>query len=310
MGWRDLLKTDTESITLPWTGGGSLHSEDRTFKLATRPREFGWYQFKVDGKTATDPAPSDPALGLIKKPVSGYLVGDRLVPDDTRIDPDPSKIIHHSEKVYLLPEELDRFSRVRAGRIYPEGPLIFLEQAFPLGPEDAVMNAYLDNLTSVSEIPGVAPALDAAFRMENFQREEAERRRQELARIRAEEEERRRQEERRKELLEKLGDGARRRELAREDFGEAAKAALTVGGAEFLDYRRSGRKGEFAVKYRVDGQRLECVCDINLQIVDAGICLTNHTTHEKGDTYFTLESLPAVVRQAIREHKLVIWRHV
>jgi hypothetical protein len=310
MGWRDLLKNDEESTTLPWTGGGSLHSASRSFKVATRPHDFGWYRFKIDNNTVTDPTPAEPLPELLKKPITGYLVGDHLVPDDTRIDPDPAKIIHHSEKVYLLSEELDRFSRVRAGRIYPEGPLIFLEQAFPLGPEDNVMNAFLDNRSDVREIPGVVPALDAAFRMEVYQREQAELRRAELARIRAEEEARRAQEERRKELLEQLGDGAGRRAMALENFTEAAKAALAVGGAEYLDHRKAGKKGEFAVKYRVDGQRLECVCDTQLRIVDAGVCLTDHRTNEKGDTYFTLESLPAVIREAVRKGKLVVWRHV
>ena len=46
-----------------------------------------------------------------------------------------------------------------------------------------------------------------------------------------------------------------------------------------------------------------------LRIVDAGICLEDHATGEKGDTYFTLESPPGVVRQAIREGQLVVWRH-
>jgi hypothetical protein len=308
MGWRDLISND-EDFVLPWTGGGSLHSCDRVYKIKNRPPEHGWYRFKIESKSASAPAPADPVPELLKKPVTGYLVGDHLVPDDTRIDPDPSKIINHSEKVYLIPESLDRFARVRAGRIYPEGPLVFLEQAFPLGPEDAVMNAYLDNKPDVRDIAGVVPALDAAFRMETFQRAEAERRRQELARLRAEEEARRELEKRRKELVERLGDGAGRRAMAKEDFAEAAKAALIVGGAEYLDHRML-KRGEWAVKYRVDGQRLECVCDTNLQIVDAGICLTDHHTDEKGDTYFTLESLPAVVREAISLHKLVIWRHV
>lgn len=310
MGWRDLLTTKGGTETLPWTGGRSLHSASRRYKLGRRPREFGWYTFTIEGNEAVDPQPADPVPDLLGGAVAGYLVGDRLVPDDTRIDPDPGKIIDHSEKVYVLPEELDRFSRVRAGRIYPEGPLIFLEQEFPLGPEDEVMNAYLDNKTDVTGIAGVVPALDAAFRMEVYQREQAELRRRELARLRAEEEARREQERKRQELLERLGDGEGRRAMAHAgDFGEAARAALTVGGAQYLDHRRV-RNGEWAVKYRVDGQRLECVCDTNLRIIDAGVCLVDHDTDEKGDTYFTLESLPAVIRQAIREHKLVVWRHV
>ena len=47
-----------------------------------------------------------------------------------------------------------------------------------------------------------------------------------------------------------------------------------------------------------------------LRIIDAGICLIDHDTNEKGDTFFTLESLPAVVQQAQRERRLVIFRHV
>jgi hypothetical protein len=312
MGWRDLLTAEGETTTLPWTGGGSLHSDTRTFKVGRRPREHGWYQFKIEGNTATSPTPAEPVPTLLRTAVAGYLVGDRIVLDDARIDPDPGKIVEHSEKVYVLPEELDRFSRVRAGRVYPEGPLIFIEQEFPLGPEDDVLNAYLDEKEEVHSIPGVVPALDAAFRMESFQRAEAERRRQELARQRAEEEARLAKEKRRAELLEQLGDGAGRRAMAQENFHDAAKAALTVGGAQYLDHRRHGdrNRGEWLVTYRVDGQRLACVCNTNLQIIDAGVCLVDHDTDEKGDTYFTLESLPSVIRQAIREGKLVVWRHV
>lgn len=312
MNWRDLLTTEEETTVLPWTGGRSLHSDSRTFKLGKRPRDFGWYTFQIEGNKAKDPEPADAVTEILKNSVVGYLVGDRLVPDDTRIDPDPGKIINHSEKVYLLPEELDRFSRVKAGRIYPEGPLIFLEQVFPLGPEDEVMNAFLDNLTDVRNIREVVPALDAAFRMEVYQREQAELRRKELARLRAEEEARLAKEKRREELLERLGDGAGRRAMALENFQEAAQAALAVGGAQYLDHRRHGGRnsGEWLVMYRVDGQRLACVCNTNLQIIDAGVCLVDHHTDEKGDNYFTLESLPGVIRQAVAEGKLVIWRHV
>jgi len=312
MSWRDLLATGDETTTLPWTGGRSLHAASRVFQLVDRPREHGWYRFKVEGKRVRAPEPAEPVPGLLTSPVRGYLVGDRLVPDDARIDPDPARIVEHSEKVYMLPEELDRFARVRAGRVYPEGPLIFIEQDFPLGPEEEVLEAYLEERTDVTAIPGVVPALDAAFRMEVYQREQAEARRREIARLRAEEEARLAREQRRRELLEQLGDGAGRRAMAQENFAEAAKAALTVGGARYLDHRRHGgrNRGEWLVMYRVEGQRLACVCDTNLRIIDAGVCLQDHDTGEKGDTFFTLESLPAVIRQAIREGKLVVWRHL
>ncbi len=96
--------------------------------------------------------------------------------------------------------------------------------------------------------------------------------------------------------------------MALENFAEGAKAALSVGGAEYLDHRSRGN-GEWVVKYRLEGQRFECICDTSLRIVDAGICLTDHDTRERGDDYFTLESLPAVILEAIAEDKLVVLRH-
>ncbi|MFA6234104.1 MAG: hypothetical protein WC824_07960, partial [Bacteroidota bacterium] len=104
--------------------------------------------------------------------------------------------------------------------------------------------------------------------------------------------------------------GAGRRALAGRDFDAAAKAALAISGAEFLESREGYNKNEMIVRYRFEGYRLECVADkTTLRIVDSGICLTDHDTGEKGDTRFTLESLPAVVLEAIKTHKLVIYRH-
>jgi hypothetical protein len=237
------------------------------------------------------------------------LVGDCLVADDASIDPDPRRIAEFSERVFLLDAGMDRFARVRAGRIHREGPLIYQGLEMPLGQEDQVLEAFLDQRTSVAHLRGVSPALDAAFRMESWQRTEAERRRLELERIRREEEEKRQREGRRRALVEKLGDGEGRREMALHDFDAAARAALAVGGAVFLDAKKL-RANEWAVRYRLDRQKLECVCDERLRIIDAGICLTDHETAEKGDRYFTLESLPGVALQAQRERKLVIFRHV
>ncbi len=162
MGWKDLLQKENEYVDLPWTGGGLLYSDSRTFRLVDRPQEFGWYRFSISGKTANNPRQTEPVSGLLKKPVTGYVVGDRLIHEGVRIGTDPGKLVEHSGRVHLLPDGLERFSRIRAGKIYPEGPLIFLEPAFPLGPEDEVMDAYLDNRASGSRrgIPhGVLPAI-------------------------------------------------------------------------------------------------------------------------------------------------------
>jgi len=310
MAWRDLLQTGDERVILPWLGGKTLYASSQRWSIEGRlPKEHGWHTFKIVNREARSEGPADPQPDLLQHSVRGYLVGDRIVADDVRVDPDPKRIVEFSETVHLLDEGLDRFARVRAGRINKEGPLIYQGLEMPLGQEDQVLEAFLDQKTSISALKSVPPALDAAFRMESWQRAEAERRRVELERLRREEEEKRQKEERRKELVKKLGDGEGRREMALHDFDAAAKAALAVGGAVFLDAKKL-RGNEWAVRYRLDRQRFECVCNERLRIIDAGICLIDHGTNEKGDTYFTLESLPAVVQQAQRERRLVIFRHV
>lgn len=314
MGWRDLLDTGDETTVSPWVGGRSLRTDSRSLKIDGRlPREHGWFTFNLDGRKATVAGPVDPDTEGLAQQVTGYLVGNRIVKDGIRVVPDPQKIAARSEQVHLIEDGLDRFVRITAGRAFEDGPLIYSHQEFPLGPEDEVLTAFLDGeATSVDHIQGVTPALDAVFRMEVWRRAEAERQRLELERQRQEEEARAIRERERQELVEKLGDGAGRREMALHDFDEAAKAALAVGGATFLDSRDArGRRNEKAVRFRFSGRRFECTCDARtLRIIDAGICLQDHGTGEKGDTYFTLESFPAVIRQAIDEDKLVVWRHV
>jgi hypothetical protein len=230
--------------------------------------------------------------------------------DGAAVDPDPGKAAAQSEEVLFLPDGLDRFARVRAGRPYDGGPLVFAAPAFPLGPEEGVLAAFLDGMGSVSHVKGVTPALDAAFRLEAWQRAEARRRREELARLAREEEERRAAAERRQALVNQLGDAVGRRQMAAVDFDEAARAALAVGGAAFLDARRGRERGEMIVRFRFANRRFECTChQATLRIIDSGICLIDHDTGEKGDTRFTLESLPGVIREAMDQHRLVVFRH-
>lgn len=320
MGWKDLLgkgyAEDPWLYVLPWTGGREIADHARRWQVfGALPREHGWYCFMVShsGRKAelSDPTPANPNLSNLYLTETGYLVGDRLVPDGATVDPQPARIAEQTERVHLVEPGLDRFARVSAGRTHEGGPLIYAQQEMPLGPEWAVVNALIDGkVRSVDHLPGVTPALDAAFRMELFQRDEAERRRREAEAARRLAEEARAREELRQRIIGRLGDGAGRREMAHLDFGEAARAALAVGGAEYLDHRPATRRGEFAVRYRLIGRRFECVCDTNLRIIDAGICLNDYETGTKGDRLFTLESLPGVVRQGDREGRLVVFRHV
>lgn len=318
MAWRDLLQTEGETLQAPWLGGRSLRLGSRHWTIEGKlPDEHGWAKFTLNGRRARFVESCDAQPESLLYRVVGYLVGDRLVRSNVRVDPDPKNIAEASERVYLIEPGLDRFAVISAGRVSDDSPLIFWQQEMPFGPEDAVQTAFLDGKDSVADILGVTPALDAAFRMERWQRAEAERRRLELAeRLRQEAEERAR-EQRRRELVEKLGDGAGRREMAQHDFAEGARAALAVGGAQYLDHRAAVRRNEMVVRFRMDGRRFECTCDRRtLQIIDAGICLTAHYDDRhfeagtRGDTFFSLESLPSVIREADREGKLVVFRHV
>lgn len=310
--WENLLESENVKA-LPWVGGRLIHYQNRTWKISGRlPIEFGWYDFNLDGgrnATLTGPAEPNPDFENEHTTVQGYLVGNRLIPDTARVEVDPDKLIEQTLQVFLVDESLERFSRAVVVRT-KVGDHIYLRQEFPQGPEAEVTEAYEDRLVSTEHIKGVTPALELAFRWSSVQREKAEERERERLRILEEEARKKEAEARRQEALKNIGTGAGRRALAQHDFNAAAKAALALSGAVFLDARPDARPGCVVVKYRFQNQRLECVVQKEtLGIVDAGFCLTDHDTGEKGDTYFTLESLPTVVAEAIRRGKLVIWRH-
>jgi len=318
MNWQDLLQKDDERVVSPWLGGKHIHTRTRLLHIkGKRPPVHGWYEWKLFARHVELVGNAEPDTEQLpdKFRVTGFLVGDRLAADDTTalFTPDAAYIAKTFERVHLIDDGIERFSRISASRIWSSGELVFRSLEMPIGPEPEVLVAYQDRriftLAGLAEIKGVTPALSAAFAAEVFQRGEAERIRAELERKLREEDEKRAAEERRQGLIRQLGDGAGRREMARVDFVAAARAALAVGGAELLDWRHGTTRREFVVTYRVDHERVQCVVDETLHVVDAGVCLQNHATGYKGDTLFTLESLPAVIREAIRGDKLVKWRH-
>jgi len=313
MGWQDLLVPDSDKRSLPWTGGRQVHERERTWTIHGKlPDEHGWYIFSVSGGRKAElnsegDRPCD--FGDGHKLVKGYLVGDRIIPDDARVDPDPTKLIEQTAPVHIVEPGLDRFAR--ASVAVTRGGLVYVGQEFPQGAEAAVQMAYQDRKDSVDHVSGVTPALDLAFRWVSRQRLLAEEREREMERIRLDEERKRAEAERMRQAMKDAGTGAGRRALAQRDFNAAAKAALKLTGAELLDARPSYNKREMVVQYRFRNRRLECVVDKDtMRVVDSGICLQDHHTGVKGDTRFTLESLPTVVGEAIQTGKLVVYRHV
>jgi hypothetical protein len=168
-----------------------------------------------------------------------------------------------------------------------------------------VLDAYLNRQESVANIRDVTPAMDLAFRFEShirFQAEERRRLAEERRQQRLEEAEKER---RRQELIEQIGTSTGRRQLAKVDFSAAAKAALDIGGAVLLDTHPAYRQGEQVIQFRLGNQRFECQVEQDtLNVIDSGICLNNH------DRLFTLESLPGVITQAVRERRLHITRRI
>jgi len=237
------------------------------------------------------------------------LAGDRLIPDNARVDPDPNKLIDQTLPVLLVEPGLDRFARAVVIPLPTETDKVYLymRQEFPVGPEADVEAAYLERLESVSHVSGVTPALDLAFRWLSYLRLETERLEREEEARRAEEERKRLAEERLREAL-RNNTGAGRRALAVLDFNTAARQALALSGAELLDARPSYNKNEMVVQYRFRHRRLECVVTREtLRVVDSGVCLGHGA--EKGDTLFTLESITTVIGEALDRGILVVYRH-
>jgi hypothetical protein len=338
MSWADLLQK-AETVIAPWLGGRGIVSGVRRWTIdGPLPPEHGWYSFSVTGgrKARTGaPAMADPELFARGERVSGYLIGNRLLADDVTLELDSGRIIEHSRVVDLLEPGLDRFARILAA-VHDEH-LVYLQPEFPLGPEGDVLEAFEDRRPSIDHIPGVTPALHMVYRwyswwrdeqerqvraeQERLRREEEEQRRSEEDERRREEDERRRREQAQAAERERAAEQALERRRQQEARGRRRSSNRAVGsehearrvladaGAELLDWTQ-GRNADLAVvTFRFLGRRFRSVVRVpGLRIVEAGICLTDSRSGERGDDRFTLASLPAVIAQAERQNQLVILR--
>lgn len=307
MSWQSMIGAAPVRRVFPWLGGRRLFYKERSWLIiGDVPREWGWYTFmttanrkaRLEGKAE----PNESFLEALK-PIGGYVVGDRLIPLRARVDPDPNKFIEQTIPIFLLDSHMGLFPLVYA-RAYDDFGALYVDTTLDSGPEQTVREAFVDRRKDLKGIRDVSPALDLAFRFASLERERYEA-------WKAKTDAERLAEERRSRLLEQAGTAAGRRELAKDDFEAAARAAIEVGGATFLRVMPTINRHEMAVQYAVEGRQLECVANKHtLRIVDSGICLTDEVTRISGDTRFTLESLPSVVREAVRRGKLVVYRHV
>jgi len=331
--WKEFI-APAKVLLLPWFGGADLFSADgqRWGIQGKRPPELGFWRFICGAARSAiwveADEPEENYQSSLSKLVTGpndvirgYCIGDRLLREPlstfTGIQPTTFRdlVLTTTEKLYFVPVGLTRFEYVSARR-WPGHKtdtywVFYKEEESPCGKERQANELFQDGVPTIHAVPGVTPALTFAFSLLRRQQADEEAERNRIAKAR---EEARLKAEREAQLVvlraeaEKItGTGEARRALAAVDFRAAAKAALLVGGAELLDVRPHTVKGEMVVAYRCEGHRLGCIVDTQLRIVSAGICLTDHDTDETGDELLTLESLPAVVKEAVRGRKLVIW---
>src|SRR5262249_6152908 len=137
-------------------------------------------------------------------------------------------------------EDLPKFTPVVARKWF-DGHLLFEQQEFETEVEARVREAFEEE-RSIEGIKAVTPALAHVFLLESTTRE-----------LTREAERRARQEVERRELA---------AELARwqETLEGRISLALSHTGAELVNWRRSGQQ-QAVVRYRIRGQRFECVID-------------------------------------------------
>lgn len=313
----------TEELVLPYLGGTSIESKDRRFRLAVRPPRPGWYRCTIVGRGATAGEPAEPAIESLPK-LRGHLHRGWFFAAGAP-----------PEELLLLPEdEAQPFQSVVARR-WHGGEALFDAVDFDGDAEEAVRRA-VDDGTSLHDVKGVTPSLRTAYAWEIVRRiaqtEEAKEHIGpiEVARFALDVAEGGEPAARRAldEILHARRGGriaiaaggrvyvrevvaaARRahKEATWENLEERAEDALHSAGARLLGIRRMPNQVE--VRFRFHGDTFVCMADpFTLRILDAGVCLVDHATNERGDEELTLDSLPSVLREAIELDVLVHTRH-
>lgn len=328
MDYRAFLSTPSDVI-LPYLGGPFVFTADRRYRLAERVTP-GWWRFTLSGRRARaleevpaealpEPERQPDGRSLLPR-VRGHLCGMYLFTDGAQAEP-----LALVPPTTYEPDAPARFSPCVARR-WHSGDLVYEAIDFETEAEDKARCAYQDHasLAGISGVPatlraafGFALVTQAALAVRSFVLPievrshlfaiaeggppEAERT---LGRLIA----RRATAHAAGAAQAPAGAAAVHTPLHRSYHGrsaasavERAERALGAAGAELLDTRERGDALE--VTYRFHGQRFHSlVHPATLQVMDAGICL------DGCDEMITLESLPAVIREAMDSGELVITR--
>lgn len=311
----------TEELVLPYLGGTSIETKERRFRLTTRPAKPGWYRCTLVGRVANAHEAAEPVLEPLPK-LRGHLHRGWFFSAGAA-----------PEELCLLPDdEAPPFQSVIARRWWG-GEALFDALDFDGDAEEAVRRA-LDDGRTLRDAKGVTPSLRSAFAWELVRRaaveEKLEVRPTEVVRSALEISEEGEAVARR--VLDEIvhlrrggrvhvAEGGRvyvreviaaarraNKDAHWDNVEERAEDALHAAGARLLGIRRLGDRVE--VRFRFAGDAFTCIADpFTLQIHDAGVCLVDHATNERGDEELTLDSLPSVLREAMDLGVLVHTRH-
>ena len=115
MSWETLLQDEATPMSLPWFGFPMVHINNRSWTIrGPTPPEHGWWVFKTGNGRWCElmhQGELDPNYGNHQPKFTGYLVGDRFIQDNARVDPNPDKLIQQTAKVHCVERGLERFSR-------------------------------------------------------------------------------------------------------------------------------------------------------------------------------------------------------
>lgn len=314
-----------ETLVLPWLEGRSVDAPARRLRCAVPPSTPGWYRFEVQGRLATVVGPAEaPDLSpcpRLRGPLVRLGATFGVVTQRASIEP-----------LHLVPaDEPPLFAPVVA-RTWAGGAALFETVEFEGEPEEAARRALEDD-SGLDGIIGVSALLRTAFA---FAVVDAATRRLQIpaspgelaprlravidggraaaeAFLRALEQERaqvaeelRAREGARAALAHRHAvDAERQRRADEAPAADRVEAALEAAGARLLRARHLA-DALLEVTFSFLGERFTAVVhQTTLQVFDAGICLG----HPPADKELTLESLPAVIREAVDSERLVITRH-